>query len=291
MKQKITLLDGALGTLLIARAAAGGLKTAPVWSYSITAPEIVGVVALDYAIAGSEIICANTFGANRFTVEKESSYSVEEVVFASIGAAKSALAGTGARIALDIGPLPVLMEPYGSLSEEDAERIFSEVTLAGEKAGADCIFLETFLDAQMLAVAAQAAKKTGLPLFCSLSFEKNGRTFLGNSVEESLEYIEAFSPEAVGMNCSLGPELAVPVIREFAEKTDLPLFFKPNAGMPKYAQDGKAYYDLPAQEFARQIAPALESGRIGYLGGCCGTDPEFIRALASLIGRKEREAL
>lgn len=290
MKQKITLLDGALGTLMIARAAANGLESAPVWSYSITAPEIVGAIALDYAKAGSEIICANTFGANRITVEKESSYSVEEVVSASIGAAKSALSGTGVRIALDIGPLPVLMEPYGTLSKEETERIYSEVTLAGEKAGADCIFLETFLDTEMLKVAAQAAKKTGLPLFCSLSFEKNGRTFLGNSVEEILECVEAFSPVAVGMNCSLGPELALPVIREFSEKTDLPLFFKPNAGMPKFTQDGKAYYDLSAQDFAQQIAPALESGRIGYLGGCCGTDPEFIRVLAQLIGGKEIES-
>ena len=289
MNRKITLLDGALGTLLMERAATRGIQKAPVWAYSITAPDTVGEIALEYAAAGSELICANTFGANRLTVEKESSYSVEAVVSAAVQTAKSALSGCGAKVALDIGPLPVFMEPYGTLSEEEAQAIFSQVVAAGEKAGAECIFLETFMDVDMLCAAAEAACESGLPTFCSMSFEKNGRTFLGSSVSEFLERMEEYQPVSVGMNCSLGPELALPVIRKFAEKTDLPLFLKPNTGMPRFTPDGKAVYDLSPEEFAAQIAPALELGRIGFLGGCCGTGPEYIRALKALVEPHETE--
>lgn len=285
MKRNIILLDGAQGTLLMERAAERGLEKAPVWSYSMTAPDMVGDIARDYALAGSEIICANTFGANRLTVEKESSYTSEKIISASVRAAKDALAGSGAKTALDIGPLSVMMEPYGNLSEEEAREIFAQMIRAGEKAGADCIFLETFFDLNMLCAAAQAAAETGLPVYCSMSFEKNGRTLLGNSVGEFVESIAEYRPVSVGMNCSLGPELALPVIREFSQKTDLPLFFKPNAGMPRFTPDGKAVYDLTPSDFAAEIAPALELGTIGFLGGCCGTDPEFIRTLKTLIER------
>ena len=282
MSDHITILDGAQGTLLWQEAEKNGIAKASVWTYNLTHPELVEKVCREYAAAGSEIICANTFGANRLTVERESSASVTEVVTAAVCAAKAALLGTGVRVALDIGPLPVLTEPYGDLEEDETEEIFDEIVQAGAKAGADCIFLETFMQLEMLLCALRAAKKSGLPVFCSMSFEASGRTLFGVRVEDMLDEVEPMEPAAVGMNCSLGPDLALPVIREFAEKTELPLFFKPNAGMPVIGEDGKASYQITAEEFSREAASALETGRIAYLGGCCGTDPEFIRSLKNL---------
>ncbi|MBR6321272.1 MAG: homocysteine S-methyltransferase family protein, partial [Lachnospiraceae bacterium] len=177
------------------------------------------------------------------------------------------------------GPLPVLTEPYGDMEEDEAEEIFAEIVEAGTAAGADCIFLETFLQLEMLLAAVRAAKRTALPVFCSMSVDARGRTLFGVGVEEMLEELEPMDVTAVGMNCSLGPDLALPVIREFAEKTALPLFFKPNAGMPVTAADGSVSYTVTAEEFAGQAAIALQTGRIEYLGGCCGTDPGFIRCL------------
>ena len=282
---KITLLDGAQGTLLWQKAAERGIPKASVWTYNLTHPEIVAEVAREYAEAGSEIICSNTFGANRLTVERESEASVAEVVDAAIRTAKEALLGTGARVALDIGPLPVMTEPYGDLEEDETEEIFDEVVQAGAKAGADCIFLETFMQLEMLQAAVRAAKKTDLPVLCSMSFEASGKTLFGVSVEDMIEELEPMGIEALGMNCSLGPDLAVPVIREFAEKTELPLFFKPNAVMPVIGSDGTASYTVSAEEFSEQAWIALQTGRIRYLGGCCGTNPDFIKQLKELTAQ------
>ena len=280
---KTTLLDGAQGTRLWELAEKAGAAREPVWKYNLTHPELVTQVCREYAEAGSEIICANTFGANRISVEKEPGFSVKDVITAGVKLAKEALTGTGVKVALDIGPLPVLMEPYGDLEEDEAEEVFTEMVAAGVEAGAEWVFFETFLDMEMLRVAVQAAKTFALPIACSMSFEKSGRTMMGNSVEDILETLEPLGIDAIGMNCSLGPDLALPVLREFAEKTSLPLFFKPNAGMPVQGPDGKTAYDCAPQDFARQAAAALETGRVGLLGGCCGTSPEYIRLLKELL--------
>ena len=283
MSDHITLLDGAQGTLLWDRAAARGIEKKSVWTYNLEHPEVVEEVCRAYKDAGSEIICANTFGINRLTAEREGHASVKEVVEAAVGIAKKVLEGTDVRVALDIGPLPALTEPYGDLEEDETEEIFDKIVQAGADAGADCIFLETFIQLEMLAAAARAAKKSGLPVFCSMSFEAAGRTIFGVSVDDMLEELEPLGLTAIGMNCSIGPDQALPIIQEFAEKTDLPLFFKPNAGMPTADSDGNTTYSVKPEEFAEQAEKALETGRIGYLGGCCGTDPDFIRKLQEII--------
>ena len=283
MARKIKLLDGAQGTRLWALAAENGAAREPVWKYNITHPEFVARVCREYAEAGSEIICANTFGANRFALERAPGFEVGAVVEAAVKIAKEALAGTEVRVALDIGPLSVMMEPYGDLEEEEAAEVFGEMVKAGADAGADMVFFETFLDMEMMRVAAEAAKETSLPVICSMSFEKSGRTMMGNSVEDIIETLEPIGLAGIGMNCSLGPELALPVIREFSEKTALPLFFKPNAGMPVPAADGGTTYDCTPERFAEETAPVLELPALEYLGGCCGTDADYIRRLRKLI--------
>ena len=283
MKEKITLLDGAVGTELWAKAEKNGWKKEPVWKYNIDHPEIVAELAREYADAGSDIILSNTFGANAPSVQKSSSYSVSEVVSAGVKIAKEAVGGRGIRVGLDAGPLSELMEPYGDLTEEEVAEIYAEMFEAGVGAGADLIFLETFIDLAMLRVAAEEAKKYGVPVFCSLSFERLGKTMMGNSPEDMIEELEPLGVDAIGMNCSLGPELAVPIIRKFAGKTSLPLLFKPNAGLPVMKADGTVSTEYSAKAFVDGIAPALDF--VDYVGGCCGSAPSYIRELAERIGK------
>ena len=283
MKEKITLLDGAVGTELWAKAEKNGWKKEPVWKYNIDHPEIVAELAREYADAGSDILLSNTFGANAPSVQKSSSYSVSEVVSAGVKIAKEAVGGRGIRVGLDAGPLSELMEPYGDLTEEEVAEIYAEMFEAGVGAGADLIFLETFIDLAMLRVAAEEAKKYGVPVFCSLSFERLGKTMMGNSPEDMIEELEPLGVDAVGMNCSLGPELAVPIIKKFAGKTSLPLLFKPNAGLPVMKADGTVSTEYSAKAFVDGIAPALDF--VDYIGGCCGSAPSYIRELAERIGK------
>ena len=283
MKEKITLLDGAVGTELWAKAEKNGWKKEPVWKYNIDHPEIVAELAREYADAGSDILLSNTFGANAPSVQKSSSYSVSEVVSAGVKIAKEAVGGRGIRVGLDAGPLSELMEPYGDLTEEEVAEIYAEMFEAGVGARADLIFLETFIDLAMLRVAAEEAKKYGVPVFCSLSFERLGKTMMGNSPEDMIEELEPLGVDAVGMNCSLGPELAVPIIKKFAGKTSLPLLFKPNAGLPVMKADGTVSTEYSAKAFVDGIAPALDF--VDYIGGCCGSAPSYIRELAERIGK------
>ena len=284
MKENITLLDGAVGTSLWAKAEARGFKKDPVWRYNLEHPEIVAELAAEYADAGAEIILANTFGANGPAVRRVSPYTAPEVVSAGVRVAKDAMRGRGVKVALSAGPLSMLMEPYGDLTEEEAAAAYAEMLEAGAKEGADLILLQTFIDLAMLRVATVEAKKFGLPVFCCLTFERRGKTMMGNSVEDMIEELEPLGIDAIGMNCSLGPELAVPVIREFVGKTSLPLIFKPNAGKPILASDGTTATAYSAKDFADGIEPALDF--VDYIGGCCGSDPSYIREIAARMGRQ-----
>lgn len=266
-------LDGALGTQIWKKTG----ESQPVWIYNILQPDVVREVAAEYVAAGSDIIYSNTFSANRIAVEYSSDYSVEEVVSAGVRLAKEATEGTDVKVALSIGPLTELMEPYGDLTEEEVADIYNEMFEPGIKAGADLIVLETFIDLSMLCVAAQEAKKYGVPVLCSMSFEAVGRTMFGNSVEDVISELSDIGVDAVGLNCSLGPDIAVPIIKTFAQNTDLPILFKPNAGKPIVSADGTTENPYSKEDFARDVAEALPL--VTYIGGCCGTDPSYIEFL------------
>ena len=284
MKKGITLMDGAVGTSLWDKAEARGIKKDPVWRYNIEHPEIVAELAAEMADAGAEIVLANTFGANGPAVKRSSSYTAPEVVSSAMRIAKDALRGKNVKIALSAGPLSALMEPYGDLTEEEAGEIYYEMLSAGVKEGPDLILLQTFIDLSMLRVAAAEAKKFGLPVFCCLSFERRGKTMMGNSVEDMIEELEPLGIDAIGMNCSLGPDLAIPVIKEFVGKTSLPLIFKPNAGKPILAADGTTATAYSVKVFADDVMPALDF--VDYIGGCCGSDASYIRELAARMGKQ-----
>ena len=265
--KKITLLDGASGTLLWNMAEAEGTPKIPVWKYNTTAPHLVERLAEAYLSAGSGIIYTNTFCANPPEVEREGS-DLQEIIETGTAIAREAASKYGARTALDFGPLTNALEPFGTTSEEDCRKYYRQMCRAGAASGADLIVLETFMDANMLDTAAEEAAQTGLPLLCTMSFSSGSRTFFGSSIDDMLDAVKPFSPAAVGLNCSFGPLQAVPVIQEFAQKTDLPLILKPNTA------------DLPAEEFAKALAPALDL--VSYAGACCGSDPSYIVKIKEL---------
>ena len=281
MSRKITLLDGGVGTSLWSIAEAHGASKDPVWKYNIEHPEFVEELTKGFLDAGSEIILANTFGANGPAVKRSSSYSVDEVITSGVKIAKKVLAGSNVKLCLALGPLTQVLEPYGDLEKDECAVIYDEMLRAGIGAGCEMVLIQTFMDLEMMRIAAVEAKKYGVPVFCSMTFEKNGLTMFGNSVDDTVETLVPLGIDAVGLNCSLGPDLAIPIIQEFAQKTDLPLLFKPNAGKPIINEDGTTTSTYIAEQFAVDILPALPY--VSYIGGCCGADASYIRAIKKLL--------
>ena len=286
--KRIVLLDGAVGTSLWEKATAKGEENVAVWRYNIEDPDIVRELASDYIDAGARIILANTFGANRSAVSN-TLYHVPDIVKAGVKLAKEAAAGTDVKVALSAGPLSQLLEPYGYLTEAEAREIYEEQIGSGMDEHPDLILLQTFMDVEMMRVAVSVAKQYNVPVFCAMTFEKVGKTMMGNSVSDILNTLEPLGIDAIGMNCSLGPDLALPIIREFSEKTELTLIFKPNAGKPILAADGKTQVPYTAEHFAKETEPALDF--VKYVGGCCGSNPSYIRTLKPLVDARNKNLL
>ena len=278
---RLILLDGGMGTML--QSAGLPLGELPE-TWNITHPETVTAIQRRYAEAGSRVLFANTFGANRRKAAS-SGYTVEELVAAGIRCARAA-AGENVQVALDIGPIGQLMEPLGPMSFDEAYDIFREVVRAGAAAGADKIIFETMSDLQELRAGVLAAKENcELPVWATMTFEASGRTFLGVTVPAMALTLQGLGVEAMGFNCSLGPAELLPLVRELRSWTALPLILKPNAGLPDPAT---GEYHLTPEEFARDMRAALPYG-IRAVGGCCGTDPDFIRALQPLLSGSAQE--
>ena len=268
------LLDGGMGTML----QAAGLKLgARPEELNITDPALIEGIHGQYAAAGSRIVNANTFGASAHKLAG-SAYTLEQVITAGIENCKRACAPYGALTALDVGPLGELLEPSGTLAFEDAVAEYTRIVKAGEAAGADLIFFETYTDLYELKAALLAAKEnTHLPILASMSFEAGGRTFTGCTVESFAATARGLGADAVGINCSLGPKEIFPMAKRLAEAVpgNFPVFVKPNAGLPR--ADGSGY-DITPQLFALQMKPYREL-HLFAAGGCCGTTPEFIKLL------------
>ena len=269
MEHTVTLMDGATGTRLWSLAEEAGFGRAPVWTYNLTHPELVRRVAKEYIAAGSKLLCANTFAANADEAARVPGMDADTAVAAGVAIAKEAAANAdGVRVAVDVGTLSAMLAPFGPTEPEHAHALFAKQIGAGVAAGADCVFLETFTSLAMLRIAAEEALRFDLPVLCSLSFDKSGRTMMGDGIEDIVAALEPLGIAALGINCSFGPSSAVGVIRRYADLTDLPLIVKPNA-------------DCGAQEFAETLAPVLPL--VSYAGACCGSDPDYIRALAALL--------
>ncbi len=270
---EFVFLDGAMGTMLQANGLeAGGIPEL----LNFTRPELIADIHKAYASAGTRIVYANTFGANRYKLE-HADKSVTEVINAAVENAKKAVSDK-ALVALDIGPIGQLLEPTGSLSFEEAYDIFREQVTAG--AEADLIVFETMTDLYELKAAVLAAKEnSSLPIVCTMTFEKNMRTFTGCSVSAMALLLEGLGVDAIGINCSLGPRELEPVVEELSRCTSLPIAVKPNAGLPDPVT---GEYDVTPEEFAESVSGLVRYG-IKLVGGCCGTTPEFIREVVKKL--------
>ena len=286
--RETVLLDGAMGTMLQAAGLPLGARPE---ALNLEDPALIESIHARYAAAGSRILCANTFGASAHKLAG-SGYTVEQVVDAAIRCARRAAQPYGSLVALDIGPLGELLEPAGTLPFEEAVEAFAEIVRAGAAAGADLILCETFTDLYELKAALLACRENcGLPVLASMSFEAGGRTFTGCGVESFAAAARGLGADALGINCSLGPKEILPMARALcgAVPGDYPVFVKPNAGLPR--ADGSGY-DITPQLFAMQMKPYRELGLFAA-GGCCGTTPDFIRALHRVfdgcaVGREAR---
>ena len=285
------LLDGGMGTML--QAAGMKLGTRPE-DLNLENPELIRSIHAKYAAAGSRIVNANTFGASPHKLA-DSKYTLEEVITAGIANCKQAVAPYGALVTLDVGPLGELLEPSGTLAFEDAVAEYGRIVRAGVAAGADILYFETFTDLYEMKAALLAAKENStLPIMASMSFEANGRTFTGCTVESFAATARGLGANAVGINCSLGPKEIFPMAKRLAEAVpgDFPVFVKPNAGLPR--ADGSGY-DITPQLYAMQMKPYREL-HLFAAGGCCGTTPEFIQMLNGVFadckpGRPEHPML
>ena len=223
-EKKYILLDGAMGTVL----QASGLKLGQIPEVlSFTDEELLIGIHRQYVESGSDIIYTNTFGGNRYKLEG-CGYTVEQVIKKGIENARKACEGTDCIVALDLGPIGRLVEPTGDLKFEEAYDIYKEQEIAGREA--DVIVFETMTDLLELKAAVLAAKEnTELPIICTMTFEQNMRTFTGCQVSSMALTMEGLGVDALGVNCSLGPDELYPVVEELGRYTRLPLVVKPNA--------------------------------------------------------------
>ena len=272
MLERFVYFDGAMGTMLQKM----GLITGEVpETYNILHPEIIKQIHEKYIEAGADIITTNTFGANELKL-KETGYSVEEIITSAVEIARKAKGDK--YIALDIGPIGQLLEPSGTLKFERAYEIFKRQVIAGVKAGCDLILIETISDLYEAKAAVLAAKEnSNLPVFCTMTFGEDGRTFTGTDPLTMVTLLEGLGVDALGLNCSLGPKELMPIVEKVLEYASIPVMIQPNAGLPRMEGD-KTIFDVGPKEFAAYIKTMAEKGA-SILGGCCGTTEEYIKAV------------
>ena len=275
-ENKVLIFDGGMGTML----QKGILRDGELPELlNITNPDALLEIHKKYVLAGADVITSNTFGANRRKLGGRA--TVDDVIKSAIGIAKK----SGAKyVALDIGPTGAMLEPYGTLSFDEAYDMFAEQVRAGVIAGCDCIIIETMSDLAEAKAAVLAAKENcKLPVFVTMSFEEDGRTFLGTTPEIAAVTLSSLGVDAVGINCSLGPKEVMPLAERMLAYSRVPLMVQPNAGLPQII-DGKTVFLVEPEEFAGYIKQMADMG-VRIVGGCCGTTPEHIKAVSdALIG-------
>ncbi len=273
IKNNFIFFDGAMGTML----QRAGLKTGELPEIlNITNPDTIKKLHEAYLNAGADIITTNTFGANDLKYSS-SDYSSEEVIEAAVGIAREAVKSRENKfVALDIGPIGQVMEPTGNLSFDSAYKLFKKQVVAGDRSGADLIVIETMMDLYETKAAVLAAKEnSSLPVFCTMTFEKNGRSLMGTDPKTMVFVLEGLGVDAIGVNCSLGPNELQGIVDEILKYASIPVMVQPNAGLPKY-NGVETYYDISIEEFSKNIKIMAQKG-VRIIGGCCGTNPDFIK--------------
>lgn len=280
IKENNVILDGATGTEL----QNAGLKVGELPErWNVSHKDVLINLHKAYFDAGSNVVSANTFGANAIHYDDAELESVVSSALENVKTARKLSTGTQPKfIAADIGPTGKLLEPYGDLSFEGAVEIFAKTIRICAKYGAEIIFIQTMNDSYETKAAVIAAKENcDLPIFVSNAYGKNGKLMTGATPAAMSTMLEGLGVDAVGVNCSYGPEDLSGVIDELLYCSSLPVIFMPNAGIPKNV-DGKAVYDLSADRFAKSVADAVKRG-VRIVGGCCGTSPKYIELLTQSI--------
>ena len=271
------LLDGAMGSVLQQHGLKlGGLPE----ELNFTEPDLIRSIHRSYIEAGAQGIYANTFGANRHKLQS-SKYTVEQIVKQGIKLAREAAEGTDVLVGLDIGSLGRMLRPTGDMPVDEAYDMFREVMTAGREA--DFIAIETMTDLMEIKTALLAAKEnTDLPVICTMSFEQNMRTFTGCSAAAMALTLSGLGADVIGMNCSLGPKDALPIVDEILKWSGVPVLIRPNAGLPDPSTN---LYNTTPEEYAEVMEQIAAKG-VKVLGGCCGTTPDYIREVAKRIRGK-----
>lgn len=284
LKKRILVFDGAMGTMLQNM----GLMVGELpETLNIIEREKIIEIHKRYIDAGAMVITTNTFGANEIKL-KNSGMTVENIIDTAVRNAKEAAIEKEVFIALDIGPIGELMEPMGILSFEEAYRIFKRQVIQGVKSGVDVILIETMTDLYEAKAAVLASKEnSSLPVFCTMSFERDGRSFTGCSSISMTMVLQGLGVDALGVNCSLGPKELVPIIDEILKFSKVPVMVQANAGLPRVS-DGLTYFDVGPEEFGDYARSFAEKG-VKIIGGCCGTTDEHIKNIVSSVSKAKVE--
>lgn len=279
--KELIIFDGAMGTMLQKK----GLQLGQCPEiFNVENPEVIKFIHQGYIEAGAKVITTNTFGANEKKL-RNTKYSIEEVVKAAVKIAKDAIGEKEAYVALDIGPIGELLEPMGTLSFDEAYEIFKRQVLVGVENGVDLILLETMTDLYELKAAILAVKENcNLPIFATMTFESNNRTFTGCTPEAMVLTLEGLGVDALGVNCSLGPKELIPIVERITSISNLPVMVQANAGLPKI-RDGKTVFDISTKEFAEGAETFFNLG-VSIIGGCCGTTFDYIKEVKEKLNNR-----
>ncbi len=282
LKEGILIFDGAMGTML----QSSGLQLGELPEIlNITDSKIIIEIHKAYIEAGANFITTNTFGANEIKL-KNSNFSVEKIIHSAVENAKIATKNKQVYIALDIGPIGELLEPMGTLTFDEAYNIFKRQIIQGIKSGVDLILIETMTDLYEAKAAVLAAKENSdLPVFCTMSFEADKRTFTGCNATSMVMVLEGLGVDALGVNCSLGPKEIEPIIDEILNISKVPVMVQPNAGLPNIIK-GDTIFNILPEEFAVYGAKFKEKG-VKVIGGCCGTTDRHIESLVKALKKVE----
>lgn len=282
LTQDVVLLDGATGSNLMAAGMPRGTCTE---AWIIDHKEIFQNLQRAYAQAGSQIVYAPTFGANRYSLSLHGlTDQLEKMNHTLVNISREAV-GDSVYVAGDITTTGKMMEPSGDLTYEMAYEAYCEQIKVLEDAGVDLIVAETMINIEETLAALDAASSvSSLPVMCTMTVEADGSIFSGGNAIEAAVALEGAGACAVGLNCSVGPDQLVSVIRNVKENVSIPVIAKPNAGMPLIDDLGNAVYSMDAQTFAKHIQVLIENGA-SIVGGCCGTTPAFIQEVSKILGR------
>ncbi len=280
IKDGPAVTDGSWGTQMQKRGLRRGQNPD---SWNLSHADQVREVAEQYVNAGSQIILTNTFGASRLSLANfKLDEKTVEINMAGVRISKEAADGR-AHVFASIGPTGRMLITQET-TEEELQNVFEEQANAQAQAGADGIIVETMIDIEEARIAAIAAKQTGLPVIVSMVYdsgEDKDRTMMGNSPEEVVAAISEIGVDGFGANCGQGIEAFLPICRRLRQATDLPIWIKPNAGLPEVVDDG-VVFRTTAQEFV-QFVPDLVQAGASFIGGCCGTDQEFVKTIRQAV--------